>query len=453
MDSRFFLLAAPVAVVAAILWRRRPKTVEASNPGNSWMIRDLAALKDRCEAAAALSKLVEEDGAGSWPPKADHNSWPTPLLPYKDIYLELAPLLPTPRPSLDSEVNDEKRARYRSLMRRLLSERINVPQVEDILATVETGNWESFPRDAYNGFYCCIAVLRHAYRWATIPVVKVAQSETVINFPAELDAPWPYLQRNFGVDADSGNNTSNVLLNFDVNGERIYKINVGLSEVIRSSEDVFFKMFYDLEVMAFPIYYDMVRAIISFEEKDKASCVRYLRHLNAMLRELLLIFYHNLNDSRVSRSVWLSHIQGFQGWGVGKTVDGEFVKYDGLSGNHVLAFQAIDSFLGMEPYLPEENLLRYIPANQRALCLMFKKCSFRPRLEEKDTQIKDEISKIAKQLRAFRAAHRTRVIPYLEQPAPERFTMTAGKSVLQGTLSEAIRFLDDMMLRRLKETM
>lgn len=83
-------------------------------------------------------------------------------------------------------------------------------------------------------------------------MVKVAQLERIVEFPSELDAPWPYLQRNFGVDADAGNNTSNVLLNFNTKGERIYRINVGMSHLIRSSEKVFFQMFYDLEVVVSP---------------------------------------------------------------------------------------------------------------------------------------------------------------------------------------------------------
>ena len=81
------------------------------------------------------------------------------------------------------------------------------------------------------------------------PVVKVALTEKIVDFPPELDVPWPYLQRNFGVTADSGNNTANVLHNFNEKGERVYKINVGMSELIRSSEEVFFRMFHTLEVL------------------------------------------------------------------------------------------------------------------------------------------------------------------------------------------------------------
>lgn len=47
-------------------------------------------------------------------------------------------------------------------------------------------------------------------------------------------------------------------------------------------------------------------------------------------------------------------------------------------------------------------------------------------------------------------------MPYLEQPAPERLTMTAGKSVLEGRTAEdtkaALKALDQMLAIRLKET-
>ena len=79
-------------------------------------------------------------------------------------------------------------------------------------------------------------------------MVKVAQEEKVIDLPPELDAPWPYLQRNSGVTAESGNSIANVSHNFNEWGERVYKINVGMSDLIQLSEDVFFRIFFDLEV-------------------------------------------------------------------------------------------------------------------------------------------------------------------------------------------------------------
>lgn len=47
-------------------------------------------------------------------------------------------------------------------------------------------------------------------------------------------------------------------------------------------------------------------------------------------------------------------------------------------------------------------------------------------------------------------------MPYLEQSAPERLMMTAGKSVLETPSTkdtrEALKVLDDMLVVRLKQT-
>ena len=143
---------------------RRSKPVEAGERPNSARIKDLKPFELRHEVASTLVELFEKDGAGAWPPKANHDAWPLALRPYKDIYLELVPLLPTSEPSLDHEINNERREHYRSLMRKLLIERVKIARVQTIMAAVEAGNWDLFPRDAYNGFYCCVAVCRHAYR-------------------------------------------------------------------------------------------------------------------------------------------------------------------------------------------------------------------------------------------------------------------------------------------------
>ncbi|KAG8526305.1 uncharacterized protein KY384_000298 [Bacidia gigantensis] len=451
-------LGALALFTTLLSWKKLSKPVEnIDETGNRRIYQDLRVLKAQHETASILSDLVDKDGAGAWPPKANHDSWPAALQPYKDIYLECVPLLPAAEPSTDDDINQERRGKYRSLMRKLLQERINVTEVQNLMTAVEAGDWSACPRDAYNGFYCCVAVCRHAYRWGTIPVVKVAQLEKTVDFPESLNVPWPYLQQSFGVEADSGNNTANVLHNFNEKGERVYKINVGMSDVITSSEETFFRMFYDLEVLAFPIYYDMVQSGICFERGDKETCLQHLESMTFRVRHLLMVFYQNLTESKVSHSVWLSYVQGFQGWGVGRMIDGEFVKFDGLSGNHVLFFQALDAFLGMDRYLTDLNMDRYIPANQRDLCLSLKKNCFRNKLDETaDSAIAEEIKKIVNHLKVFRAAHRARVMPYLEQPAPERLTMTAGKSVLETPstkdIKEALKVLDDMLVVRLKQT-
>ncbi|RWA10104.1 hypothetical protein EKO27_g4999 [Xylaria grammica] len=451
------LLSLLVVATGAALWAlRRPEKTQI-NSKNSDKIRDINKYASRNEVASALSRLISEDGAGDWPPRCAHHDLPSCFQPYQDIYLELIPNMSTAHPTLDDEANGNRMAEFRGSMSKLLAQRVNIPEVEAALKRFEAGDRSAFTREAYNAVYCCIAVCRHAYRWATIPVVKQAQNEMVLDFPRELDAPWPYLQRHFGLTAESGNNTANVLLNFDESGDRIYKININMSDLIKQAEDVFFRMFLDVEVSGFPIYHEMVLTIVAFEQGRKEASLKHLESITGQLRELLAIFYNNMKDTRISRTVWLSYVQGFQGWGVGRMVNGEFDKFDGLSGNHVLFFQAVDAFLGLGRYLPDENMDRYIPVNQRNLCQAIKKHSIRDKLNDsEDSALKQEFLKIVNHMKVFRAAHRTRARPYLEHPAPERLIMTAGKSVLETPqtkgFEDAYKPLDDMLAQRLEVT-
>jgi len=454
METQVLCLAfIVVATVITLAIRHFNRKVPLALAGNDTRYQTLKAQSQEHEAAWRLQRLVERDGAGTWPPKCTYDAWPAALRPYQDIYFEMVPDFPTADASLDDEANTKRRTAFRAKMRKLFDERINVADVRSILEAVEDGNNSRLPRDKYNAFYCAVAVCRHMYRWATLPVVKVAQDEKVVDFPTQLDIPWEFLQRSFGVTAESGNNTANVLHNFDSTGARIFKINVGMRELITNSEEAFFRMFYDLEVFAFPMYYEIVQAILTFERGDRKACAEALANVNVRLRYLLQVFYSQLTEARVSKEVWLSYVQGFQGWGVGRMVGNEHIKYDGLSGNHVLAFQALDAFLGLDHYLTAENLVRYIPVNQRNLCIAFKQFCFRDRLEaDGDEDIRREFTEIVNRLKVFRAAHRTRVMPYLQQPAPERHTMTAGKSVLTGSAKEALKSLDEMLEKRFNET-
>jgi hypothetical protein len=144
----------------------------------------------------------------------------------------------------------------------------------------------------------------------------------------------------------------------------------------------------------------MVEAIVAFEENRKADSLRRLQQLKPKLDKIYQVFYDGLVDAKVSRKVWLSYCQGFQGWGVGRVIDGRHVKYDGLSGNHVLIFQAIDAFFGMERYLIDENMIRYIPVRQREFTSVLRRHSIRAQIEKgEDEEIRAEIGKLVQAMR------------------------------------------------------
>jgi hypothetical protein len=129
-------------------------------------IQEIRNLIDCHETANVLNELIHKDGAGSWPPRANHthSNWPAALQPYKEIYEELGPLLPTDTPSLDDQVNSARIAQFRAKFRNRLRERVDLGSVRQLLRAAESGRWDVFPRDIYNAFYCCIASCRHAYR-------------------------------------------------------------------------------------------------------------------------------------------------------------------------------------------------------------------------------------------------------------------------------------------------
>ncbi|KAI0412803.1 hypothetical protein F5X98DRAFT_391481 [Xylaria grammica] len=443
-------------VLFATIWQkhgRRDKTILRNKADKIRHLQNLAAHDD---VAASLVTLINRDGAGDWPPRANYKSWPTALLPYQKILLEVLPSLATPIPSLDAATDARRIGEFRRSMTRLLQENVHLPSVIKVLNEIETEEWEYLSRDVLNGFFSCIALSRHAYRWALMPVVKVAQLEEAVDLPAELELPWPYLQRYFGFKADSGNHTSNVLSNFDEDGVRAFTFNSTLPVDIQSTEEGFFRLLHDIESMGFDIFYEIVEAITSFRESRSDSCLESLQTIDVILGRALNLFHAQMRETQISRKFWLSYVQGFHGWGVGRYINGNFIRFNGVSGNHILLFQVLDSFLGLERYLSDEDRALYIPLHQRSLCETIKRHSIRKQLGVADVKITKEFDNIAKKLRTYRAAHRARVMPYLKQPAPERFHMTAGKSVLTTDLNvsidEATAPLEKMLVTRFNDT-
>ncbi|KAK4444714.1 hypothetical protein QBC34DRAFT_474141 [Podospora aff. communis PSN243] len=422
-------------------------------------IQEINNLADCHETAACLAELIHKDGAGEWPPRSnyDYPSWPAPLHPYLDIYHEMKALLPAAKPSLDDDENRSRIDSFRSRHAKLLESRVDLPAVTQLLQAADAGRWDVFPRDVYNGFYCCIAWHRHAYRWGTIPSVRPAQLELSLPLPHPLTTPWTHLQSHFGLISDSGNIMSNIVLNFSPSGHYQFRINSGLSPSITSSEEEFSRVLRGVEGGAIPIYAAIIKAILAYNRGEMESCLVHTRQISEGLRPVLAEYYDRVHDKTIARSAWLSRVQGFYAWGMGFQDErtGEWVKYDGLSGNQVMLFQAVDAFLGLEVYLGEEARLGNVPRLQREFCEAVGRASFRAGLGEGggvEGMVRGEMGEIVKRLRVFRSAHRSRAKEYLLVPAPERLPMTAGKSLLKADMETSLEFLDAFMVGRLQQT-
>lgn len=80
----------------------------------------------------------------------------------------------------------------------------------------------------------CIS--HHTLRWATVPIVKVAQEEKFVDLPSELDVPWTFLRRRYGLESQGGGLMSNYFCNWDANQRLVYQVNTGMPEPIPSAE-------------------------------------------------------------------------------------------------------------------------------------------------------------------------------------------------------------------------
>jgi hypothetical protein len=145
------------------LFRRTARVEVTGDDSIEDHVKDITGLAEYHETASRLADLIKQDGAGTWPPRVSLQ-WPAALRPYIDIYHEMAPLLPAENPSLDDDHNTERIEHFRSHFSKLLAEKVNLSEVTRLLDAADAGRWDVFPRDAYNGFYTCIAWCRHAYR-------------------------------------------------------------------------------------------------------------------------------------------------------------------------------------------------------------------------------------------------------------------------------------------------
>lgn len=105
-------------------------------------------------------------------------------------------------------------------------------------------------------------------------------------------------------------------------------------------------------------------------------------------------------NSRIPPDIFVPYIQGFYGWAAGEVLDGKYTEYDGLSGGHLVVFNLLDVFLGLDTFIDEEKLENYIPFAQRRFIASVKKCSFREAAKRAgDVELEMQFHAIAKQLR------------------------------------------------------
>ncbi|KAE9400964.1 hypothetical protein BT96DRAFT_992517 [Gymnopus androsaceus JB14] len=387
---------------------------------------------DQYPVAAALGDLLLNSG-NSWPPKATHaESWPSALKPYHTVYQRVAPFLPVHESSLDDAENRLLIDKTRALVVALLEEEVYIPDVCETLEECSSDS-EMMHMSGWLGFYSCLASLRHAYRWAVLPVVREAQNEISLQLPRELDIPWPYIQRRLGITSPGGSMSSNSYYNLNARREIVYRITTGMSEEHNRTELWNSLLFVEVEDKALPVYRHIAKAAQSFEIDD----FRAFKH-----------FYENMNDFNLVPSLWLPYCQGFQGW----TLEG----INGVSGGQNILIRTLDSFLGIRPWPTDEEEALHLPLAQRNWLNCLRELDIRALAQEKgNEEVIEQLNHMVSQLRLWRMGHMRRMQRY-QIYRPERNKMTAGKSLVKDDSvlddNAMVNHLRQMLSVRLQET-
>ncbi|KAJ9115803.1 hypothetical protein QFC22_004944 [Naganishia vaughanmartiniae] len=281
-----------------------------------------------------LDNLLAESGGGTWPPTATAASaWPIALQPYHTIAL-LAPPHFVDSSALHPQHSDEYlRLRIRQSREWLTTElrgAIHLPSVLAILGDLDPGT--------RGGFLACLAYLAHLYRWGTIPVVRVAQDETSLpGLPEEVKVPMRVLHDALGIETTGGCLYTMTLLNVHPTHGLIYSNLRHLADIYptaATAERLNAEIFYEMERLALP-FYTAISALPTNLDNPRPLLQTALAALRASFKK----FAETVHERKLAKDVWMSHAQGFHGWGL----DG----FDGVSGDHSLLIRAVDAFLGI----------------------------------------------------------------------------------------------------------
>ena len=279
--------------------------------------------------------MIHTEGGGSWPPKPTYrDSWPQCLHIYDQVARQAPPRFVSSqlRPNYtDTELRQRIDDNRLWLEQSLAS--VNVPQVMAALAELGV--------NARLGFLACTAYLIHLYRWGTLPVVAMAQDEKSIAFPPCIQAPFRWLNDFYGIESSGGCLYSMTLVNVITQGDHLEMAYSNMRHMPQQSvvdaERYNAFVFYEMERLSLELYRSIAQCQTLLAQGQEQQAADALKQGHVALKAAFRHFFDTLKEDKIKKEVWMSHAQGFHGWGVDD--------YDGVSGDHSLLIRTLDAFL------------------------------------------------------------------------------------------------------------
>ncbi|PWZ02405.1 hypothetical protein BCV70DRAFT_210522 [Testicularia cyperi] len=283
---------------------------------------------------SALDNMVQVEGGGSWPPKPTYReSWPACLQIYDDVARQAPPRFVTEE--LRPQYNDAELRRRIDDNRAWLADSLASVDINAVMSTLP-----ELDVRARLGFLACTAYLTHLYRWGTLPVVAMAQDEKSLTFPAPIGLPFRWLNDFYGIASSGGCLFSMTLVNV-VDGDRPEMAYSNMRHMpypaVADAERYNALVFYEMERLSLTLYRSIADAQRYVAESNDHAAAEALKSGNAALKAAFKLFFDTLKEEKIQKAVWMSHAQGFHGWGVDD--------FDGVSGDHSLLIRTLDAFL------------------------------------------------------------------------------------------------------------
>lgn len=285
--------------------------------------------------SSALDDMINTEGGGSWPPKATYrDSWPQCLHIYDEVAKQAPPRFVSPQ--LRPNYTDAELRQRIDENRLWLQQSLASADVLQVLATLP-----ELDVKARLGFLACTAYLIHLYRWGTLPVVAMAQDEKSIAFPDSIQAPFRWLNDFYGIESSGGCLYSMTLVNVSPRGDELELTYSNMRHMpqkpVVDAERYNAFVFYEMERISLELYRCIAQCQTFLLQGEEQRAADALKQGHVALKAAFRHFFDTLKEEKIKKEVWMSHAQGFHGWGVDD--------FDGVSGDHSLLIRTLDALL------------------------------------------------------------------------------------------------------------
>ncbi|GAC95680.1 hydroxymethylglutaryl-CoA synthase [Pseudozyma hubeiensis SY62] len=384
----------------------------------------MTCIQAKTESLRSLWRTLLEHSGGAWPPSPDFDLNEPVLIQLAKLAVEASSLVSRKDVEGLGEIDIQ---RNRTFIDR------HLPHANDVLHALRGLNQRKFL-----GAASCIAFLSHLYRWGIVPVIAVAQEDIASELPSTLQTSFAYVNSRLGLKTSGGTMTTMTYCNYRSDLLALtFSTTASLGSPYTLAETWNARLFVELEHLASPFY----RSVLLFaEEIDQGKDSEALKEGVDSIRAAFKFFYRNLQESVVPKAVWMSHAQGFHGWGWGGD--------EGVSGDQAMIIRTLDALLSIPPSSdpthlsgPQRNFLQHLRSQnlrQRTAAL---------------PHASKSLGELLQALKMWRLGHIKKALYYEDLNLPERKPMTAGSGVEVGAgLQDLLTKLDTNMRKRIALT-